>query len=122
MSDFGHDDRMAFNDYQQLALRTLDVKDPYAALTLGALGLAGEAGECVDLIKKFLFHGHTLSEEKMKNELGDVLWYLALLAHQLNIPLEEVAKANIKKLKKRYPKGFSEEASRNRKPDSCANK
>jgi hypothetical protein len=63
---FGHDDRMSFNDYQNLALRTLNETDTEKLLTLGGLGIAGEAGEVTDLVKKFLFHGHGMSDEKLR--------------------------------------------------------
>lgn len=107
---------MDLNTYQDLALRTmnegLEQKD---ALALGGLGLAGEAGECADIVKKHLFHGHPLDKEKLAKELGDVLWYVATTAEALGLKLDEVAQKNIDKLKARYPEGFSEEASRNRK-------
>lgn len=80
----------------------------------GALGLTGEAGEVADHIKKAIFHGHSLDFTDLVNELGDVCWYLALLCHAIDVPLEEVMSRNIEKLKKRYPEGFSESASINR--------
>ena len=81
----------------------------------GALGLTGEAGEVADAIKKTIFHGHDLDRDGLIKELGDVCWYLALLCHAIDVPLEEVMSHNIEKLKKRYPEGFSESASINRK-------
>jgi NTP pyrophosphatase (non-canonical NTP hydrolase) len=79
-----------------------------------ALGLAGEAGEVCDLLKKAWGHQHALDHEELKKELGDVLWYVAALASQFDMTLEDVAAANVAKLSARYPKGFSPEASRNR--------
>lgn len=79
------------------------------------LGIAGEVGEVADLVKKSLFHGHKIDQESIKKELGDVLWYMAQLARLAGITLEDVAVANIEKLKERYPDGFSVEASINRK-------
>ena len=76
-----------------------------------ALGLAGEAGETDEMIKKHLFHEHELDHEALVKELGDVLWYLAVLAKELDVELEEVAETNIAKLKKRYPNGFTTEES-----------
>ena len=128
---------MTPNEYQELAMRTNDgchigrlkaacqedVPDfgqpssgtRYADLICGALGLTGESGEVADLIKKSIFHGDKLSySTELKEELGDVLWYIALMCNALNISMEEVMELNIEKLKKRYPKGFSEEASRSR--------
>lgn len=76
-----------------------------------ALGLAGEAGEVCDLLKKHWGHLHPLDREKLKKELGDVLWYVAAIAAQHDMLLEDVALANVEKLTKRYPAGFSPEAS-----------
>lgn len=78
-------------------------------------GLTGEAGEVADLIKKHFGHGHVLDHDKLKKELGDVMWYLSQLAEQFDLNMEDIAEANITKLKARYPNGFSEEASINRK-------
>jgi NTP pyrophosphatase (non-canonical NTP hydrolase) len=71
-----------------------------------ALGLAGEAGEVADLIKKGIFHQKGLDKENLKKELGDVLWYLTALCSDLGLSLEEVMQHNIKKLKARYPEGY----------------
>lgn len=79
-----------------------------------ALGLVCEAGEFGDMVKKHLYQGHTLDLDKCKEELGDVLWYLANICNVLNIDLAEVAKGNVEKLKKRYPNGFSKSDSINR--------
>lgn len=93
--------------YQRAALRTqntdLSVRD---AMAQGALGVAGEAGEVADLIKKHLFHDKRNVREQVKKELGDVLWYVATLAHTFGLTLSEVANANIDKLHERYPEGF----------------
>lgn len=125
---------MTIKEYENLAMRTNDGKctnrvggkasawivgnekeiDPGELLN-GALGLTGEAGEVADSIKKFIFHGHDLGRDGLIKELGDVCWYLALLCHAIDVPLEEVMTLNIEKLKKRYPEGFSESASINRK-------
>ena len=82
---------MNFNEFQKLAKRT--AKD--LNLTEFALGLGGKAGECQEIIKKVAFHGHELDDGKLIKELGDVLWYLALLAETIGVELEEVAKVNI---------------------------
>jgi len=106
---------MGLKEYQALALKTknkdLDIKDQ---LLMGAMGL-GEIGELQNLIKKAVFHGHTLDLADVMDELGDVLWYVADICSTLGIHLEGVAQMNILKLKSRYPEGFSEEASKNRK-------
>ena len=79
------------------------------------MGLSGESGEAIDLLKKHLFHHHDLDKEKLILELGDIAWYLAEAATSLDISLEEILTKNIEKLKKRYPDGFSKENSINRK-------
>lgn len=83
-------------------------------LSLGALGLGGEAGEVVDLVKKVLHHGTPLDRDKLIKEMGDVRWYLEYLAATLGITMTEVEVANVAKLRARYPDGFSHEAA-NRK-------
>ncbi|NOZ49745.1 MAG: nucleoside triphosphate pyrophosphohydrolase family protein [Chloroflexi bacterium] len=106
---------MNLNEYQKLALRTAgDHGDFQRTLMYTALGLNGEAGEVAELIKKAFFHGHELDRDKLKKELGDVLWYLAVMADALDMPLADVAQHNIEKLARRYPEGFSSQRSRNR--------
>lgn len=108
---------MRFNEYQKLAERTANRGPDDTAekrFTNFAFGLAGETGEVIDCLKKHLFHGHPLDREKLKIELGDLLWYIATTATTAGIPLNEIAVANIEKLKARYPEGFSEERSRQR--------
>lgn len=106
---------MEINEYQKLAMTTLNREIPQKDLIVNAaLGLSGEVGEVNDLLKKHLFQGHELNKEELINELGDIAWYLAEAATALDIPLEEILKRNIEKLKKRYPDGFSSEKSINR--------
>ena len=103
---------MTINEYQKLAMTTknptLSQKD---VLINGVMGLCGESGEAIDIVKKHLAHGHELDREALIKELGDVAWYLAETATALDITLEEVLERNIAKLKKRYPEGFSTERS-----------
>ena len=66
------------------------------------------------LVKKMLYQGHPANPIKIANEMGDVLWYLALLATTMGFSLGDVAEANVKKLEQRYPKGFSAADSINR--------
>ena len=104
------------NDYQRQAMKTLNSKlSRQEILINGVMGLCGESGEAIDIVKKHLFHGHPLDREALKKELGDVAWYLAETAYALDIPLEDIMKANIEKLKQRYPEGFSVRESINRK-------
>lgn len=84
-------------------------------LSMLALGIAGEAGEIVDTLKKVLYHGHELDLDKLILELGDLEFYLQHLKKHYKISDERVYFDNIMKLQKRYPEGFSEEASKNRK-------
>ncbi len=104
-----------FDQYQKNAKKTLnpEIEELYLFANLG-MGLAGEAGEVCDYLKKVVFHGHQLDKDKVCDELGDVLWYLANLADIIDIPLSEVAEKNIKKLQKRYPNGFEQIRSQKR--------
>lgn len=103
---------MHMNEYQKLAQRTCNITGTTADKLLnGCMGLNGEAGECIDLLKKHLFQGHELDREKLIEELGDVLWYCAELAAGLGVGLEEVAQRNVDKLRRRYPDGFDPERS-----------
>ena len=106
---------MTGNEYQKQAMTTLNPKLSKEDILLnGAMGLCGESGEVIDLLKKHLHHGHPLDRENMLKELGDVAWYLAETAYALDYDLETVLQKNIEKLKERYPEGFSEERSINR--------
>ncbi|MCQ2554708.1 MAG: nucleoside triphosphate pyrophosphohydrolase family protein [Clostridia bacterium] len=106
---------MDANTYQELALRTLNPEIEKKDILLnGVMGLSGEAGETIDIVKKHLFHGHELDREKILLELGDIAWYLAETAYALDTDLSTVLSMNIDKLMKRYPEGFSEERSINR--------
>ena len=103
------------NEYQTLAMGTMNTDMTKEQILLnGVMGLCGESGECVDLLKKHLFQGHELDREKLAAELGDVAWYLAETAYALGLSLEEILRGNLAKLKKRYPQGFDSERSINR--------
>lgn len=102
---------MRLNEFQDLSKRTLPKGKEGENLANYGLGLSGESGEVVDHIKKHVFHGHEMDTEKVMEELGDVLRYVAGLSTMCGFTLEEVATANITKLQKRFPKGFSREAS-----------
>ena len=78
------------------------------------MGLNGEAGEAIDVLKKTLFQEHSFDREKLIEELGDCLWYIAEGAAALGVTLEDICKANLLKLLIRYPDGFSGQASRER--------
>ena len=103
---------MTVNEYQKLALTTLNPElSRKDVLVNGVMGLCGEAGEAIDLVKKHLHQGHELDRDGLKKELGDIAWYLAETAWALDLSLEEVLQANLDKLKARYPEGFDSEKS-----------
>ena len=106
---------MTINEYQKHAMTTLNPKlDKKDVLINGVMGLCGESGEAIDIVKKHLAQGHELDREKLIKELGDIAWYLAETATVLDVTLEEVLTRNIEKLKKRYPEGFDTERSLHR--------
>ncbi|QNI20360.1 nucleoside triphosphate pyrophosphohydrolase family protein [Bacillus phage 1_ICo-2020] len=116
------------NDYQEKALRTWNIGEntKNERLSNVALGLAGEGGEVADAVKKAIHHGHgfkatnspkgskAVSTDDIAKELGDIMYYVSVGAHELGYTLQEIAEININKLAKRYPEGFSVEASINR--------
>lgn len=108
---------MTINEYQTEALRTaagMNHPSNDEILLNGVMGLAGESGECVDMMKKHLFQGHELDKEHIAKELGDVAWYIALSAYAMGYDLETILQMNVDKLRKRYPNGFEAERSLHR--------
>ena len=98
---------MTINEYQKLAMTTLNpALDRKDVLINGVMGLCGESGEAIDIVKKWLAQGHDLDRDKLAKELGDICWYLAETATALDLSLEDIMAANIEKLKRRYPEGF----------------
>lgn len=109
---------MEINDYQRLAMTTLNpALDKKDVLINSVMGLCGESGEAIDIVKKWLAQGHELDRARLAKELGDVAWYLAEAATALDIPLEDILRANLDKLKARYPEGFSARNSIERAED-----
>ena len=109
---------MKVNEYQKLAMKTLNPKlDKKDVLINSVMGLCGESGEAIDIVKKWMAHGHELDREHLIKELGDIAWYLAEAATALDVTLEDVLQANIEKLKKRFPEGFDENRSKERASD-----
>ena len=106
---------MTINEYQKLAMTTLNpALSQKDVLINGVMGLCGESGEAIDIVKKWLAQGHNLDREKLAKELGDICWYLAETATALDLSLEDIMAANIEKLKRRYPEGFDSARSVNR--------
>ena len=111
---------MTPNEYQEACLRTEPTDAKISGTTRlenGLMGLCGEAGETMDILKKFLFQGHSLDQNHLAKELGDVAWYLAVSADALGYGLEDIFQMNIDKLKARYPDGFDADRSINRAED-----
>ncbi|MBR3264345.1 MAG: nucleoside triphosphate pyrophosphohydrolase family protein [Erysipelotrichaceae bacterium] len=106
---------MEINEYQKEAMKSLNPSlNNDEVLLNGVMGLCGESGEVIDILKKHLSQGHELNRDKMIEELGDVAWYLAETAYALGVDLDTVLRKNLDKLKKRYPEGFSVTDSINR--------
>lgn len=114
------------DEYQEATLRTWNKRNDFGfRVSNAALGLTGEAGEVADLVKKAIYHGHGFQpahcpgEEngnvhKLALELGDIMYYVGIMAHEMGYTLQDIAEMNISKLAKRYPDGFSREASQKR--------
>lgn len=107
---------MQVNEYQKAAVETLNpALNQKEVLINSVMGLCGESGEAIDIVKKWLMQGHELDKEHLVKELGDVAWYLAEAATALDVPLEVIFQGNLDKLRRRFPNGFGTEASVNRK-------
>lgn len=106
---------MTINEYQEKAMTFLNKKlSKKDVLINGVMGLCGESGEVIDIVKKHHAQGHELNKEELIKELGDVCWYIAEIAYVLDVKLEDVMALNIEKLSKRYKNGFTIEESINR--------
>jgi NTP pyrophosphatase (non-canonical NTP hydrolase) len=99
-------------DYINLVKRTesviFDTTEANARLLHGAIGLVTESGELIDALKKSAFYGRKLDKQNLREELGDVMWYLAILLDELDYSFEQCQQDNINKLRKRYPEGFTD--------------
>ena len=103
---------MKVNEYQELAMSTLNPElSRKEVLINSVMGLCGESGEAIDIVKKWLAQGHDLDKDHLAKELGDIAWYLAEAATALGMSMEDILQGNIDKLKKRYPEGFEAKRS-----------
>lgn len=119
-------------EYQKLAMRTNDGKANYrlsdmvdnhlddptidiGGILNGCLGLSGEVGEFNDMVKKWIFHEKPMDTDHAQKEMGDVLWYIAMICHSFGWNMDDIMQKNIDKLKARYPDGFDVELSTHRK-------
>ena len=105
---------MNFEEYRIAAQRTSNTRALHDKILNGAMGLNGEDGEVIDLVKKYMFQGHNLDINKLVDEASDCLWYIAELATGLGVGLEDIAQHNIEKLWRRFPQGFDSVRSVNR--------
>ena len=101
---------MTFDEYQQRAITTnLKQEDKFKEIMQQVLGLADEAGEVQAIFKKWIRDQDAdftkLDTDKIKKEMGDVLWYIAVIAHDLNLSLDDLAETNIAKLASRKDRG-----------------
>lgn len=107
---------LTLDQYQELCTRTVNSEQSHKDEIVNySLGMVCEAAEVGDEVKKQMFHGHKLDSAKIKDELGDTLWYISNLARKYGLTLSEVAEHNVEKLKQRYPDGFREQDSINRR-------
>lgn len=119
-------------EYQALAMRTndgnathrlfrkmdahyYDLSIDVGGILNGCLGLSGEVGEFNDMVKKWIFHEKPLDEEHAQKEIGDVLWYVAMICQSFGWDMDKIMQQNIDKLKARYPEGFDVDKSAHRK-------
>ena len=104
-----------FNEYQNHAMRTANKSLPADEMLLNSImGMCGESGEAIDLLKKHRAQGAPLDIDRLVKEVGDCLWYIAEFAEASGISLGEIAQRNIEKLRERYPAGFDAERSNHR--------
>lgn len=122
MSKLISDYDMSLNEYQKLATKTASYPDVGCNIIYPALGLAGEAGEVAEKVKKLWRNRNITSGKELETilanelikELGDTLWYIAALANELNVPLADIARSNITKLQDRLERGVIKSAGDNR--------
>ena len=110
---------MDMNDYQQKALTTvISSGNEFNDLLHWVLGINGEAGEVAEKVKKIIRDKQgkvsAADKQELAHELGDVLWYIAVFAHHLGVPMEEIARHNLDKLQSRKARGKLQGSGDNR--------
>lgn len=118
---------MTGKEYVELAMRTNDGKctfrlhdavtwctEDLGGILNACLGLSGEVGEFNDMVKKLVFHEKPLDAEHAKKELGDIMWYVAMMCYSFGWDLDEIMQLNIDKLRARFPEGFDVARANNR--------
>ena len=107
----------AMKSYVSTKMGCNDVSDGpvVGELMMGCLGMSGEVGEFNDIIKKWIFHEADLDQEHLKKELGDIMWYIALICNAFKWSLDDVMQTNVNKLMNRYPDGFDTDKANHRK-------
>ncbi len=110
--------RMKPSEYIEKALRTNsgrnDQNNIPAQLEHAIIGMVTESGELADVVKKGRFQGKPMDRINVIEEIGDIMWYIALACDTLNVTLEEIMQKNIDKLSARYPEKFAVDKSENR--------
>jgi len=119
---------MNSKEYIQNAIRTESTNfsamndclnvDGTKRLLHAGIGLSTEAGEFLDALKKHIFYGKKLDRINLKEEMGDLFWYLAIACDELGVEFESLMETNIAKLKARYGERFSEHKAENRDLDT----
>lgn len=104
--------RTESNNFNAMNERLND--DGLKRLLHAGIGISTEAGEFLDALKKHIFYGKDLDKVNLAEEMGDLFWYMAIVADELGFEFEEVMTRNIQKLKARYGEKFTEEAAEKR--------
>lgn len=117
--------KLPIEDYMKLASRTKPSVDHdlNSAVTMSnnvtilhaMIGMVSEVGEIADTIKRWAFYGQDLNETNIREELGDLMWYIALLCNDRGFDMGEIMQENINKLMERYPSKFTIEDAIGRK-------
>lgn len=105
---------MTLKDYQTKCLRTFNKKDLLTDMLHMSLGMVTEASEIADVMKKHIAYGREIDIVNIKEELGDLLWFIMGMCETINLDVEDVMQTNINKLAVRYPEKYTDELALNR--------